>query len=171
MTDLSIREASSDDALLIIQFIRELASYEKAEHEVVATEQDIRESLFAPDSATRALICERENQAIGFAVYFFNYSTWLGKKGLYLEDLYITPDQRGSGAGTAILKHLARVAIEQGCGRFEWSVLDWNEPSIKFYESLGATPLSEWIGYRLTGRALVDLAESPDIGQGSRKTS
>ncbi len=156
-----IRPATSDDAALILHFVRELAIYEKAEHEVLATEDSIRESIFGPDSRVEALICEYEGQPIGFAVYFFNYSTWLGKLGLFLEDLYVSPDQRGIGAGKALLKHLARIAVEKDCGRFEWNVLDWNEPSIKFYDALGAIPLSEWIGYRLTGQALHDLAEQP----------
>jgi GNAT superfamily N-acetyltransferase len=120
----------------------------------------IEESLFSASSTAHALICENGGRPVGFAVYFFNYSTWLGRNGLYLEDLYVTPEARGCGAGKALLKHLARIAVDRGCGRFEWSVLDWNEPAIKFYESLGARPQSEWVGYRLTGRALLDLAES-----------
>lgn len=158
MSELTIREAVVEDAALILRFVRELAVYEKAEHEVQATEQMIAESIFGEGSTTRALICERGGEPIGFAVYFFNYSTWLGKNGLYLEDLYVTPDARGCGAGRALLKRLAQIAVERDCGRFEWSVLDWNRPAIDFYESLGAKPQSEWIGYRMTGRALLDLA-------------
>lgn len=158
MSELTIREAVVEDAALILRFVRELAVYEKAEDEVQATEQMIAESIFGEGSTTRALICERGGEPIGFAVYFFNYSTWLGKNGLYLEDLYVTPDARGCGAGRALLKRLAQIAVERDCGRFEWSVLDWNRPAIDFYESLGAKPQSEWIGYRLTGRALLDLA-------------
>jgi GNAT superfamily N-acetyltransferase len=104
------------------------------------------------------LICEIEGKAVGFAVYFFNYSTWQGQHGLYLEDLYITPDARGHGAGKALLQHLARIAMEKDCGRFEWSCLDWNTPSIKFYDSLGALPQTEWIRYRMTGSALQAMA-------------
>ncbi len=156
-----IRPATVEDAALILHFIRELAIYEKAEHEVLATEQTIGETIFGPESRVDALICEHEGEAIGFAVYFFNYSTWLGKYGLFLEDLYVTPEQRGIGAGKALLSHLARIAKDKDCGRFEWNVLDWNEPSIRFYESLEAEALNEWIGYRLTGAALTRLAEQP----------
>ena len=160
MPSLTIRYATVEDAGLILRFVRELAIYEKAEHEVVATESTIAESIFGPDSTVHAVICEKDDKAIGFAVYFYNYSTWLGKNGLFLEDLFVTPSERGSGAGKALLKHLAQVAVARGCGRFEWNVLDWNEPAILFYESIGARPQSEWIGYRLTGKALIDLAES-----------
>ena len=116
--------------------------------------------MFGEDSSTLALICEVDNQAVGFAVYFFNYSTWLGKQGLYLEDLYVSPEYRGVGAGKALLIHLAKIAVSKQCGRFEWSVIDWNEPAINFYKSLGAEPQNEWVSYRLTGQALVDLAKS-----------
>jgi len=156
---LKIRSANAGDAALILRFITDLAIYEEAESEVVASESDIRDSLFARDSSTHALICELDGKAIGFAVYFFNYSTWLGKHGLYLEDLYVAPESRGSGAGKALLKHLAQIAVSKNCGRFEWSVLDWNEPAIGFYKSIGAEPQDEWVAYRLTGKALVDLAE------------
>lgn len=155
-----IREANRSDSSLILRFVKELASYEKAEHEVIATEASIENSIFGEGSSTQALICEKDGAPIGFAVYFFNYSTWLGKHGLYLEDLYVTNTERGSGAGKALLKHLAKIAVEKGCGRFEWSVLDWNEPAIKFYQSLGAKPKTEWLGYQLTGANLHALAES-----------
>lgn len=158
MPELVIRAATADDVPLILRFIRELAIYEKAEHEVVATEQLIEKSLFGASSTAHALICENGSQPVGFAVYFFNYSTWLGRSGLYLEDLYVTPEARGCGAGKALLKRLAKIAVDRGCGRFEWSVLDWNEPAIRFYDSLGARPQSEWIGYRLSGQALQELA-------------
>ncbi len=158
---IHIRPALADDAALILYFIRELAIYEKAEHEVLATEQSIQATIFAADARVEALICEYAGKPIGFAVYFYNYSTWLGKYGLFLEDLYVTPEQRGIGAGKALLSHLARIAVAKDCGRFEWNVLDWNEPAIRFYESLGAKPQSEWIGYRLTGQALHDLAQQP----------
>ncbi|WP_148861324.1 GNAT family N-acetyltransferase [Marinobacter fonticola] len=160
MSSLNIRKATADDAALILRFIRELAIYEKAEHEVVATEATVAESIFGPDSTVHAVICEKDAKPIGFAVYFYNYSTWLGKNGLFLEDLFVTPSERGSGAGKALLRYLAQVAVAKGCGRFEWNVLDWNEPAIQFYTSIGARPQSEWIGYRLTGQALLDLAES-----------
>ena len=136
---------------MILKFITELAIYEKAEDEVLATEADIRKSLFSDLSTVHAVICEVESRPIGFAIYFFNYSTWLGKYGLYLEDLYVSPENRGTGAGKALLKHLAQLAIDNNCGRFEWSVLDWNEPAIKFYQSIGAKPQNEWVGYRLAG--------------------
>ncbi len=155
---LHIRPATADDAELILRFITELAIYEKAEHEVKTDAAGIRDSLFAEGSTAHGLICEHEGQPIGYAVYFFNYSTWLGKHGLYLEDLYISPEARGLGAGKAMLRHLAQLAVARGCGRFEWSVLDWNKPAIDFYESFGARPQSEWVGYRLTGQALLDFA-------------
>ncbi|WP_293266463.1 GNAT family N-acetyltransferase [Neptunomonas sp.] len=160
MSVLTIRNATPDDAGVILQFVRELAVYEKAEHEVLATESSIRESIFSEESATKAIICESDGQPIGLAVYFLNYSTWLAKHGLYLEDLYVTPIARGTGAGKALLKHLAQIAVQKKCGRFEWSVLDWNMPAIQFYESLGAEPQIEWVGYRLTGQALLNLADS-----------
>jgi len=160
MPSINIRPASVEDSAIILRFITELAIYEKAEDEVIATETDIRESLFAAESTTSALICELDDQAIGFAVYFFNYSTWLGKHGLYLEDLYVSPESRGAGAGKALLKHLARLAVSKNCGRFEWSVLDWNEPAIGFYKSIGALPQDEWVSYRLSGKALADFAAS-----------
>ena len=155
---LNIRSATTDDVDLILHFIRELAIYEKAEQEVRATADDILQTLFCKGSQVEALICEHEGEAIGFAVYFFNYSTWLGRHGLFLEDLFVTPDKRGLGAGKALFQHLARIAVDGDCGRFEWNVLDWNEPAIKFYESLGAKPQSEWIGYRLEGAALQEVA-------------
>ncbi|MCW1935466.1 GNAT family N-acetyltransferase [Pseudomonas sp. MDMC_285] len=155
---LHIRPATPEDAELILRFITDLAIYEKAEHEVKTDAAGIRDSLFAEGSTAHGLICENDGQPIGYAVYFFNYSTWLGKHGLYLEDLYVSPDARGLGAGKALLHHLAQLAVARGCGRFEWSVLDWNTPAIDFYESFGARPQSEWIGYRLTGQALLDFA-------------
>lgn len=160
MSNIEIRPADAEDAALILRFITDLAIYEEAEESVVANEADIRHTLFGPDSSTSALICEIDNEAVGYAVYFFNYSTWLGKNGLYLEDLYVSPDYRGFGAGKALLKHLAQIAVSRNCGRLEWSVLDWNEPAIRFYQSIGAKPQDEWIAYRLTGQALLDLAES-----------
>lgn len=156
---IRIRPATAADAPLILNFITELAVYEKAEHEVVATVQDIEASLFSPAATATALICEMNGEPIGFCVYFFSYSTWLGKKGLYLEDLYVSPKSRGSGAGKQMLRHLARIACETGCGRFEWSVLDWNAPAIGFYESIGASAQSEWVRYRLAGDALRAFAE------------
>lgn len=155
---LHIRPATPDDAELILRFITDLAIYEKAEHEVKTDAAGIRDSLFAEGSTAHGLICENDGQPIGYAVYFFNYSTCLGKHGLYLEDLYVSPEARGLGAGKALLRHLAQLAVARGCGRFEWSVLDWNTPAIDFYESFGARPQSEWTTYRLTGQALLDFA-------------
>lgn len=155
---INIRPATPDDAELILRFITELAIYEKAEHEVKTDAAGIRDSLFADGSTAHGLICENDGQPIGYAVYFFNYSTWLGKHGLYLEDLYVSPEARGLGAGKALLRHLAQLAVARGCGRFEWSVLDWNTPAIDFYESFGARPQSEWTTYRLAGQALTDFA-------------
>ena len=158
MSVLTIKEATIEDSALILRFVKELASYEKAEHEVLATEADIKSSLFGENATTNAVICHVNDEPVGFAVYFFNYSTWLGKNGLYLEDLYVSPDHRSVGAGKALLRHLAKIAVSKQCGRFEWSVLDWNEPAINFYQSIGAKPQNEWIGYRLTGQALESFA-------------
>ena len=155
---LAIRPATPDDAELILRFITDLAIYEKAEHEVKTDAAGIRDSLFAEGSTAHGLICENDGQPIGYAVYFFNYSTWLGKHGLYLEDLYISPKTRGVGAGKALLRHLAQLAVASGCGRFEWSVLDWNTPAIDFYTAAGAKPQDEWTVYRLEGEALHDFA-------------
>ena len=160
MPAIEIRPATIEDSALILRFITELAIYEKAEDEVIATESDIKNSLFGSSSTTSAVICNINNHPVGFAVYFFNYSTWLGKHGLYLEDLYVSPEHRSFGAGKALLKYLARIAQSKNCGRFEWSVLDWNEPAIKFYQSIGAKPKDEWVGYRLAGKALEDFANS-----------
>jgi GNAT superfamily N-acetyltransferase len=156
---LSIRPAVPSDAALIHGFITDLATYEKASHEVLASVADIEQSLFAEGAPARALICSRDGVPIGYAVYFFSYSTWLGRQGLYLEDLYIAPEQRGGGAGKQLLRHLAQLACASGCARLEWSVLDWNEPAIQFYQSLGAKPQDEWIRYRLAGEELRSFAE------------
>ncbi|WP_246335914.1 GNAT family N-acetyltransferase [Vibrio marinisediminis] len=155
---MEIREAKVEDAQTILKFINELATYEKLESEVKASVRDIEISLFSPESSASAVICEVNNEPIGFAVYFYNYSTWLGKNGLYLEDLYVSLEYRNIGAGKAILKYLAKLAVAKNCGRFEWCVLDWNEPAIEFYKSIGARPQDEWIIYRLTGDALEAFA-------------
>lgn len=160
--NIVIRDAQARDAALIHAFIVELAVYEKAEHEVIASAADIERSLFEPGTPARGLICEIDGQPVGYAVYFFNYSTWQGRKGLYLEDLYVSPKHRGSGAGKLLLRHLARLAFDSGCGRFEWSVLDWNEPAIQFYQSLGAKPQSEWVRYRMAGDTLKHFALGTD---------
>lgn len=152
-----IRFAEEKDINLILNFIKELASYEELLHEVVATEELLRESLFQRKAA-EVIIGEYKGEPIGFALFFYNFSTFLGKPGLYLEDLYIRPEMRGKGYGKTILSFLAKLALERNCGRFEWWCLDWNEPSIKFYKSIGAEPMDEWTVYRVHGNALTDLA-------------
>ncbi|SIP92710.1 GNAT family N-acetyltransferase [Marinobacterium stanieri] len=160
MHPVEIRNATADDASLMLRFVQELANYEKEPEAVVATEADIQASIFGPESTVEAVICEVAGEPVGFAVYFYNYSTWLGRNGMYLEDLYVSPAYRKVGAGKALLKHLAGIAVSKGCGRFEWSVLDWNEPAIGFYQSLGAKPMDGWTVYRLTGAELEALARS-----------
>jgi GNAT superfamily N-acetyltransferase len=160
MSNIDIREAQKGDCALILQFIKGLAEYEKALNEVKTSELDLSQALFSEHPKAFALICCIDGAPAGFALYFFNYSTWTGKFGLFLEDLYVSPQHRGSGAGKALLKHLANLALENDCGRFEWNVLDWNEPSIKFYESFGAKAQSEWVGYRLAGADLKNFSES-----------
>ncbi len=155
----NIRQATEADTALILSFIRELAEYEKLSHEVVATEESLRESLFGKKPAAEALIGELNGKAVSFAVFFHNFSTFLGRPGLYLEDLYVKPEVRGKGIGKVMLSYLARVAKERGCGRFEWWVLDWNEPAIKFYRSIGAKPMDEWTVQRVSGKDLDRLAE------------
>lgn len=156
---LTIRPAVRSDAAQILGFITELAEYERARHEVIANVADIERTLFDDGSTVHSLICERDGQAIGFAVYFYSYSTWLGRNGIYLEDLYVTPEYRGVGAGRRLLRELAREAVANDCGRLEWSVLDWNQPAIDFYRSIGALPQDEWVRYRLDGEALRKMAE------------
>lgn len=156
--NLSIRPATIDDVPVILRFVQELAAYEKAEHEVEATVETTAQALFGEGSITQAVLCERNGTAVGFAVWFYAYSTWTARNTLYLEDLYVTPEARGMGAGRHLLRHLARVAVEKGCGRFEWSVLDWNEPAIRAYRAIGAEPMDEWTRYRLAGKALEDFA-------------
>ncbi len=162
MPKLAIRKATVDDAGLILDFITDLARYEKAESEVIATADDLKRNLFNPDTTTDAVICLSSEVPIGFAVYFLNFSTWLGKDGLYLEDLYISPEHRGLGAGKCLLRYLAKLSLKMNCGRFEWNVLDWNEPAIRVYESIGAKAQKEWVGYRLDGQSLVDSANGGD---------
>lgn len=158
MSELAIRSAVRADAEDIYNFIIELAIYEKAKHEVVATIEDIRHYLFGSEATAHALMAEQDGDSVGFALYFLNFSTWQGRPGIFLEDLYVTPSARGQGHATKLLRHLARIAVERGYGRFEWNVLDWNTPAIEFYESLGATPQSEWVGYRLEGERLATFA-------------
>ena len=154
---IEIRTSQPDDVSLIHGFIKELAAYEKLAHEAVASEADIRDTLFDAESKARCLIAELDGEAIGFALYFYNYSTFLGRYGIYLEDLYVRESHRGYGAGKALLTRLAEIAVSENCGRLEWSVLNWNQPAIDFYKSLGAKPQDEWTVYRLTGEALRKL--------------
>lgn len=158
-----ITPAEPEDVTTILHFITELAVYEREPDAVVATEQSLVDALFCASPKVFALICREHDIAVGFALYFFNYSTWLGQHGLYLEDLYVTPEYRGRGAGKQLFQHLAGIAVDENCGRFEWSVLNWNQPAIDFYESFGAKPQSEWVGYRMTGEALSALADSAAV--------
>lgn len=150
----SLRSATAADVPLILELIRGLADYEKLAHEVVATEATLRDTLFGSPPAAHVVIAEVGGRPAGFALYFFNYSTFLAKPGLYLEDLFVKPEFRGAGTGKALLLHLAKIANARGCGRMEWSVLDWNEPAKGFYRKLGAVPLDDWRIMRLTGPAL-----------------
>lgn len=153
-----VREAAPEDCAAILGFIRDLADFEKALDQVEATEERLRQSLFGEGSVSRGLIAEQDGRVAGFAIWFFNYSTWQARKGLYLEDLYVDAASRGAGIGKALLRQLARLAVENECGRFEWSVIDWNEPAIRVYDAIGAKPQPEWIRYRLDGQALLDFA-------------
>nr|WP_221364395.1 GNAT family N-acetyltransferase [Sphingomonas jinjuensis] len=157
---VTIRPATRDDVATILRFVRELAAYEREPDAVEATEDMLAAALFGDRPAAEAAIAEIDGEAAGFALFFHNFSTWTGKPGLYLEDLYVTPAARGSGVGRALLAYLARLAIDRDCARFEWSVLDWNAPAIGFYRKLGAVGMEEWTVQRLTGDALVKLAES-----------
>ena len=154
-----LRPTTADDVPLILQFIRDLAEYEKLSHEVVATEDGLRQWLFGERPVAEAVIGYYQDEPAAFALFFHNFSTFLGQPGIYLEDLFVKPDFRGNGFGTVLLSYLAHVAEERGCGRLEWSVLDWNEPAINFYHALGAISLDEWTTNRVTGDALVTLAK------------
>lgn len=154
---IAIRTATPDDVPLILDLVRELAIYEREPDAVVATEAMLHDALFARRIA-ESLIAELDGRPVGFALFFHNFSTWTGKAGIYLEDLYVTPDARGAGAGKALLRHLAGIALDRDCGRFEWAVLDWNTPAIDFYRAMGAQAMEEWTVQRVTGDALVALA-------------
>jgi GNAT superfamily N-acetyltransferase len=154
----AISAATADDVPTILALIRALAEYERMLDDVVATEGSLHEALFGPRPAAECLIAREGSEPVGFALYFHNFSTFLGRRGIYLEDLFVVPEARGHGHGKALLKRLAELAVERGCGRLEWSVLDWNEPSIRFYESLGARRMSEWLIYRLSGASLQAFA-------------
>jgi GNAT superfamily N-acetyltransferase len=150
----TIREATSSDVPLILGFIRELAEYEKLLHEVVATEDGLLETLFGAKPGAEVIIAETEGAPVGFALFFHNYSTFAGRPGIYLEDLYVRPEARGKGVGAALLAHLAALAVERGCARLEWAVLDWNRPAIAFYEKLGASAMHDWTVFRVSGEPL-----------------
>jgi GNAT superfamily N-acetyltransferase len=154
---LDIRAAEPGDVPVIAHLIRELAKFEKLENAVVLTEELLRAGLFGPRPYAEAVIAEEDSQPIGFALFFHTFSTFLARPGLYLEDLFVLADHRGRGVGRALLAHLAHIAVERGCGRLEWAVLDWNQEAIRFYERLGAKPNSEWTVYRLAGEALSSL--------------
>lgn len=160
MSELEIRPATVEDVPLLLNFIKDLAEYEKLSHEVSATEEILRDSLFGERRVAEALLAYLGDDPAGFALFFHNFSTFLGRPGIYLEDLYVRPEYRGFKVGRTLLAQLAKLAKERGCGRLEWSVLDWNEPSIGFYKSLGAVAMDDWTVYRLTGDALQELSDS-----------
>jgi GNAT superfamily N-acetyltransferase len=160
MTNLTIRPACVEDVPTILQLIVELATYERAPNEVSATEEQLKDVLFGEKRAAEALLAFENERPVGFAVFFHNFSTWLGRPGLYLEDLFVKPEMRGKGYGRALLVDLAKIARDRGCGRMEWAVLDWNDPAIQFYRKLGAQPLDEWTVFRLTRDGIAKLAES-----------
>jgi GNAT superfamily N-acetyltransferase len=159
MPQLEIRAATEDDVPLLLSLIKELADYERLSHEVAATEETLRHSLFGEQRVAEALLGFLGGDPAGFALFFHNFSTFLGRRGLYLEDLFVLPAYRGRGIGRRLLSHLARIAIERRCGRMEWWVLDWNETAIRFYRSIGARPMDDWTVYRLDGDALARLAD------------
>lgn len=154
---MQIRPARKDEAAIILKLIKDLAEYEKAPDQVEATETQILETIFAENPKVFCDLVEVDNQIVGMAIWFLNYSTWQGKHGIYLEDLFIEPDFRGRGYGKALLQHLAKICNERGYGRFQWWVLDWNSPAIEFYRALGAEAMSEWTVYRVSGKPLKDL--------------
>jgi len=160
-----IRPARVEDVPLILQLIRDLAAYERAPNEVTATEEQLVDVFFGERRAAEVLLAFEGESPVGFAVYFYNFSTWLGRPGLYLEDLFVRPEKRGKGYGRALLVELAKIARERECGRMEWAVLNWNEPAIKFYRALGAKPMDEWTVFRLTRDGIAKLANSEQIDQ------
>jgi len=160
MNASTIRPATIADVPVILQLIRDLATYERAPDEVTATEEQLIDVLFGERPAAEVLLVFEKNVPVGFAVFFHNFSTWLGRPGLYLEDLFVRPEHRGKGYGRALLVELAKVAQKRGCGRMEWAVLDWNEPAIQFYRKLGANPMNEWTVFRLTRDGIAKLVET-----------
>jgi GNAT superfamily N-acetyltransferase len=163
--NLEIRPARMEDVPVILQLIRDLATYERAPDEVTATEEQLVDVLFGQRPAAEVLLVFEGQSAVGFAVYFYNFSTWLGRPGLYLEDLFVKPEKRGKGYGRALLIQLAKIAEDRDCGRMEWAVLNWNEPAIKFYRALGAKPMDEWTVFRLTSEEIGRLARSGQVDQ------
>jgi len=163
--DFDIRPAVVEDVPVILELIRELATYERAPNEVTATEEQLVEVLFGKRPAAEVLLAFEAKSPVGFAVFFHNFSTWLGRPGLYLEDLFVKPEKRGKGYGRALLVDLAKIARDRGCGRMEWAVLNWNESAIKFYRALGAKPLDEWTVFRLTRDGIATLAQSDEVEQ------
>ena len=157
MSQVDIRFATEEDVSIILYFIKELAAYENMSEDVVATEELLKEWIFEKKKA-EVILAQAEEETVGFALFFHNFSTFLGRAGIYLEDLFVKKEYRGKGYGKALLKKLAKITVERGCGRLEWSCLDWNQPSIDFYLSLGAKPMDEWTVYRLTGETLEDFA-------------
>src|SRR5437773_11559069 len=160
--NFQIRPARVEDVRVILELIRDLATYERAPHEVTATEEQLLDVLFGEKPAAEVLLAFEAESPVGFAVYFYNFSTWLGRSGLYLEDLFVKPEKRGRGYGRALLVELAKIARDRACGRMEWAVLDWNEPAIKFYRALGAKPMDEWTVFRLTRDGIERLANAAD---------
>jgi GNAT superfamily N-acetyltransferase len=158
--NFAIRPATAADVPIILELIRALATYERAPNDVTATEDGLSKVLFGEKPAAEVLLAFENETAVGFAVFFHNFSTWLGRPGLYLEDLFVRPEDRGKGYGRALLIHLAKIARDRGCGRMEWAVLDWNEPAIQFYRKLGGKPMDEWTVFRLTRDGIKRLAES-----------
>jgi GNAT superfamily N-acetyltransferase len=155
-----IRPGTAADVPVILQLIRDLATYERAPNDVSATEDQLREVLFGARPSAEVALAFEKDVPVGFAVFFHNFSTWLGRAGVYLEDLFVKPEFRGKGYGRALLVHLARIAHDRGCGRMEWAVLDWNDPAIQFYRKLGAKPMDEWTVFRLTREGIANLAET-----------
>ena len=160
MKDFTIRPATEADIPTILNLIKDLAEYEREPQAVVATPAELRAVLFGPKPAAEVVLALEGGEAVGFAVYFYNFSTWLGRPGLYLEDLFVRPADRGKGYGRALLEKLAQIAHERDCGRMEWAVLDWNEPAIEFYKKLGAQPMKEWTVFRLTREEIKELAKA-----------
>jgi len=160
--EFMVRPAHVEDVPVILELIRDLATYERAPSEVTATEEQLVDVLFGERPAAEVLLAFDRQSPVGFAVYFYNFSTWLGRPGLYLEDLFVKPEKRGKGYGRALLIELAKIARERECGRMEWAVLDWNEPAIKFYRSLGAKAMDEWTVFRLTRDGIARLANATD---------